>query len=214
VGGQSVKQTVVVDLKRAGGDPGVARMWAARRVGTLLQEAREASDPKLHRAEILRIGRRFGIVTPHTALLVLEEADQKRFLAGLRRRPLLNSDGGTVIGRRSTTQEAVSEAELAARIRRLQRCRSGAVNPFADLLGANRLKLRRVGGRTFYLDMHATWIESGLVDQRPTEPRRITFLSKEWRKLLEQRPDLAGVLALGRNVLFELEPGDPVEIVE
>ena len=47
----------------------VAQRWARLRVDQLL------AQPELHRAEIVALGNRFGIVTPETSLLVLEALD-------------------------------------------------------------------------------------------------------------------------------------------
>lgn len=59
-------------LRRADAAPGrlVARAWAQRRVAAL------SLAPEANHDELLRLGRRFGIVTPGTSLLVLETLDQ------------------------------------------------------------------------------------------------------------------------------------------
>ncbi|MHC4549690.1 MAG: VIT domain-containing protein [Planctomycetota bacterium] len=213
VNGEVASRTFTVDLRREGGDPAVARLWAARRIGYLLDEARAKSRPALHKTEIASLGRRFGIVTPHTSLLVLEQADQRQFLKGLRRQPLLQSDGGELRDRRTYTR-AVTAMELAARIRSLRRCRSADVNPFEDLLGANRLRMRQVGDRTFYRLDSGLWVEDELVERRPAEPRVVRFLSAEWRALAASGAGVARALALGRSVLFRLSDGTAVQVVE
>jgi hypothetical protein len=188
-------------------------MWAARRIGHLLDDARAERNPDLHKGKILAPGRRFGIVTPHTSLLVLEKDDQRRFLRGMKRRPLLQSAGGGLKDRRTYTH-AVTTAELAARIKSLRRCRSGAVDPFVDLLGENRLRMRSVGDRTFYRTDDGIWVESDLLDRRPAEPRLIRFLSPEWSALAASDPDVARTLALGHTVLFRLSDGTAVQGME
>lgn len=187
----------------------MARLWAARRIGWLLDEARRRNEPERHREEIERLGRRFGIVTPHTSLLVLEEADRQRLLAGMRRRPLLQSAGGSLRERAARTS-ARSETEVKARIRRLRDAQSGEANPFEDLLGENRLRVRRVGGTTLYRGDDGTWVASDLVDKEPADPRIVRFLSEEWRALAEVAPELTA----GRRVLFRLPDGTAVRVVE
>jgi tetratricopeptide (TPR) repeat protein len=52
----------------------VPRLWAAWRTAAL------ADDPELHRAQVMRIGQRFGLVTAGTSLLVLDDpADYVRY---------------------------------------------------------------------------------------------------------------------------------------
>ena len=213
VAGEPVTRTLLVDLRARGGDPAVARMWAARRVGTLLDQARGRHDPGYHKKEIRRLGRQFGIVTPHTSLLVLEQGDQRRFLNGMRRRPLLQSDGGELLDRRTYTH-AISTTELAGRIKKLRNCRNGAVNPFEDLLGTNRLRVRSVGDRTFYRLRDGVWVESELVSKPPAEPREVKFLSEEWRQLAASDPEIASALALGKAVLLRLADGSTVRVAE
>ncbi|MHC4490437.1 MAG: VIT domain-containing protein [Planctomycetota bacterium] len=213
VNGEAVLHSFEVSLRHHGGDPSVARMWAARRIGHLLDDARAKRDSDRHKGQILALGRRFGIVTPHTSLLVLERDDQRRFLSGMKRRPLLQSVGGGLKDRRTYTR-AVTTAELAARIKKLRRCRSGAVDPFADLIGENRLRMRRVGDRTFYRLDDGIWVEGDLLDRRPAEPRLVRFLSPEWSELAVSDPEVTRTLALGRSVLFRLPDGTAVQVVE
>ena len=213
VNGEPIAHSFEVTLRNQGGDPSVARMWAARRIGHLLDAARAGRNPDLHKEQILALGRRFGIVTPHTSLLVLERDDQRRFLSGMKRRPLLQSVGGSLKDRRTYTR-AVTTAELAARIKKLRRCRSGAVDPFADLIGENRLRMRRVGDRTFYRLDDGIWVEGDLLDRRPAEPRLVHFLSPEWSELAASDPEVTRTLALGRSVLFRLPDGTAVQVVE
>jgi len=212
VAGERVAITIPVDLRETGGDPSVARLWAARRIGLLLDKAREANDPNLHREEIVRLGTRFGIVTPHTSLLVLEEGDQQRMLGGMRRRPLLQSAGGEMVARKAHTS-ARAETDVALRIRSLKDAQSGEANPFEDLLGANRLRVRHVQDRTFYRLDDGTWVEDALVDREPADPRIVTFLSEDWMALASD-PSAAAALSVGRSVLFRLADGSAVRVVE
>ena len=50
------------------------RMWAVRRVGFLLDQINLAGFSKELRDEIVTLGTRFGIVTPYTSFLVVEDA--------------------------------------------------------------------------------------------------------------------------------------------
>ena len=48
----------------------VVRFWAQQRLAALLL------DPEVNRSAIVELGQRYGLVTPHTSLLVLETLDQ------------------------------------------------------------------------------------------------------------------------------------------
>lgn len=64
-GGDAMRFDVPIDAEAAPGAQ-VAQLWANWRIAAL------AAQPERHRAEIARLGQRFGIVTPGTSLLVLE----------------------------------------------------------------------------------------------------------------------------------------------
>ena len=215
VSGERVVRNLKVTLAKRGGEPAVARMWASRRVGHLLDEARAKGDPGLHKEEIAALGRKHGIVTPHTSLLVLEENDQRNFLNGMKRQPLMNTKGGGAIKRRGTVTSAVNKrADLAKRIRALKRCTNGAADPFADLLGKNRARVRRAAGEAFYKSEDGTWVQHDLVGQDTSAAKKIKFLGEEWKRLAAREARLARILALGQKVLFVLEDGTMLQVVK
>ncbi len=51
----------------------VPRLWATRRVGYLLDQIRLHGESEELREEVSRLARRFGIVTPYTSYLILED---------------------------------------------------------------------------------------------------------------------------------------------
>ena len=51
----------------------IPRLWASRRVGWLLEEVRQHGESAELKDEITRLARQFGIVTPYTAYLILED---------------------------------------------------------------------------------------------------------------------------------------------
>lgn len=66
--GKAIRFDAPIDADAAPGAQ-VAQLWANWRIAVL------AEAPERHRAEIARLGQRFGIVTPGTSLLVLETAE-------------------------------------------------------------------------------------------------------------------------------------------
>src|SRR5436189_523455 len=56
----------------------VARLWATRRVGFLLDEIRIHGETAELRDEATDLARRYGIVTPYTAYLIVEDEDRRR----------------------------------------------------------------------------------------------------------------------------------------
>src|SRR5690606_6548422 len=55
----------------------IPQLWATRRVGFLLDEIRLSKDNKELREEVTRLARRYGIVTPYTSYLIVEDEEQR-----------------------------------------------------------------------------------------------------------------------------------------
>ena len=57
---------------QAGGEPLVARLWATRKIGSLLEQVRrQGANPELVDA-VVKLSTAYGIMTPYTSYLVLE----------------------------------------------------------------------------------------------------------------------------------------------
>ncbi|MDJ0839816.1 MAG: VIT domain-containing protein [Acidobacteriota bacterium] len=180
----------------------IPELWAQRRVGHLLDEIRLHGEDRELIDEIKRLARRYGIVTPYTSYLILEDSPK---VAG-NGRPRPQAPG------------VFQEAEESFRSDLAQRSGEGAVSVSEDLrimseadVAAPREKKRQTGGkdttsltewvagRAFYL-VDETWMDGSLPDN-PTY-RKITFGSDAYFNLLTQFPDLAPILALGPQVNF------------
>ncbi len=66
-------------------NPFIANLWASRKVGYLLDEIRQKGEQQELVNEVVRLAREFGIVTPYTSYLVVED---ERPVAGPRPRPV------------------------------------------------------------------------------------------------------------------------------
>jgi len=57
----------------------VPRLWATRRIGHLLDEIRLHGETSELRDEVVALGKEWGLVTPYTSYLVLDEAERARY---------------------------------------------------------------------------------------------------------------------------------------
>ena len=73
--GEVWEQVYNFDLTEAGGHPFVARLWATRRVGELLDQVRVEGETAMLVEEIEDLGLRYGIVTPYTVGVVQGQAN-------------------------------------------------------------------------------------------------------------------------------------------
>ena len=70
----------------------IPRLWATRRVGYLLDEIRLHGENAELRDEVTELARKYGIVTPYTAYLIVEDEERRRVPVAMQTLPQLYSD--------------------------------------------------------------------------------------------------------------------------
>jgi len=70
----------------------IPRLWATRRVGYLLDEIRLRGENKELKDEVTELARRYGIVTPYTAYLIIEDEKQRGIAANVQSLPQWGQD--------------------------------------------------------------------------------------------------------------------------
>ena len=70
----------------------IPRLWATRRIGYLLDEIRLQGENQELKDEVTDLARKYGIVTPYTAYLILEDERQRGVASNLQSLPALERD--------------------------------------------------------------------------------------------------------------------------
>jgi Ca-activated chloride channel family protein len=212
----------------------VATLWAQRMIGQLLDAIRLAGQRPELVDEVRRLAKEFGIVTPFTSHLIVEE--------GMR---LSGGAGGAASGREAPAgapardgrgdlpaevgRASEAEQEAKQRLEKLGADSRGQA-AVADSLAIARLRkdayggpapaaaavpTQRVGSRTFYL-AGDRWIDRACGAEWPARARRVVAFSDEYFALLASHPDLKAAFALGTRVVlalgddvFEVVPPEP-----
>jgi len=212
------------------------RLWAARRVGFLLDQIRLHGESQEVREEAATLARRYGIVTPYTSWLILEDEGRRNVAATDRTLQALEADrearaqaGRMYAAARETASgaAAVGDAQAYDTLRRAEKLAAPAAANAKSWRGqageeASRSaavqravegqQTQNVAGRTFYANA-GQWIDAR-VQERPTAKReKIPFGSEAYFALLDRDPSVAQWLALGRNVVV-LVDDTVVEVVE
>ena len=73
------------------GNDFIPRLWATRRIGYLLDEIRLRGESKELKDEVTDLARQFGVVTPYTAYLILEDEDRRHVPRSAQSLPTLQS---------------------------------------------------------------------------------------------------------------------------
>jgi Ca-activated chloride channel family protein len=211
-------------------------LWATRRVGFLLDQIRLHGESKELRDEAATLARRYGIVTPYTSWLILEDegrrnvATRDRTLQSLDADVAARSEAKRMYGAASEKQSgsgAVGDARAFDALQSAQNLAAPATanasswRGQADEAGAEAVAVqkavdgqqtRSVAGRTFYANANQ-WIDSR-VQERPSAPRKqVSFGSDAYFELITRDPSAAQWLALGRNVVV-LVDHEIIEVID
>ena len=209
-------------------DDYVPRLWATRRVGFLLDEIRIHGETAELRDETTELARKYGIVTPYTAYLIVEDEDRRRVPMADRSMQSMSADAATraevakawtgfkdkkegedgVANARSQNafkfaqQAPASIAAGSSESLRGFAAAAPAETPATAHLSQYTQQSRYVNGRAFFQNGNQ-WIDSNA--QNTAKRQRVQFNSEEYFNLLTKHPEAGPWLALGQNVVLTLD---------
>jgi len=224
----------------------IETLWAARRVGYLLDQIRTNGESKELRNEVVRLAKKYGIVTPYTSYLVQEDRTVAAYERGRRVRfssapsaPAAAPARARVWGRRAAPApasggslgtpveiEAQDNAWGFGRARKAPhsaplsaltgRAAVEMSKGLSELKGAESIaaaglerppETRFAAGREFRLE-NGVWTEvksEKSLEEKKYKTLKIKYLSDAYFAVLDIRPDLKKVFALGDRVVFYLD---------
>jgi len=184
------------------------RLWATRRVGWLMEQVRSNGEQKELRDEIVDLGTRYGIVTPYTSYLALEDARVSQAYVG----------GGQPVTRRGrgdlSAPKAAAVPPIAAAQQSVTVTGADAVQMSKDarqqqevvILQEQALgvPIKRVADKTFYL-REGVWTDSEFKPASGLPETVLEFGSEQYFALLKQNPKLAPYFSLAQRVVVVLD---------
>lgn len=191
----------------------IPALWASRRVGYLLDQIRLHGKSKELVDEVVSLAREYGIVTPYTSYLIVEDERRRVVRREIRRHHM------------TAPQMALEDRAVHKKLKReydnLQ-LKSGAssvqaseetqgLNMAYNIEGVNQSKKRdafqqqvkNIQGRAMY-NVGKSWVDSTLQRLKNQTAKRIRFASEAYFQLIKDEPLSAQFLALGKNVRFTL----------
>lgn len=221
-------KTIVEEIDFPAPDKGtdfdfVPRLWAARRIGYLLDQIRlNGEDPEL-REEIVFLAKRFGIVTPYTSYLILEDEARPNLEGEARPRlsriapeeaPMVRSElgadyeefkkeksGFSGVGASKATNALKSADSASSAMHEVETAaRLGKKDQFKE---ANYQLARFIKGRTFYWNGEE-WIDSTAVEPADASVVSIKFGSEEYFDLIKKHPEATAWLSIGARVRLKI----------
>jgi Ca-activated chloride channel homolog len=196
----------------------IPRLWAARKIGYLLDMWRLHQNDEV-RAEIVRLAQEYGIVTQFTAFLIEEDMVLAHEQALMRR--ALAAPGGFV-GAPAVGQAAVDQSQTAQQLRQSgQGGFGGAFRPSAppqqateslqfagnmnpELAERAGRRIRNIGDRTFY-QKGKQWIDSRYKPDEKLPRIQIAPYSDAYFELVRRQPKLRQYLSLGEEIILRLQ---------
>ena len=192
-----------------GGDE-LPRLWATRKVGYLIEDARRAGRPIAGevRDEIIGISKKYGVVTPLTAALITEDEAPRRVPilgdipvtnGGFRGRGPAGPVGARAdaLESRTTNAPALAKSSGAGAVAASQaqkQLQQGYAAPVA------RADTKIVGGKTFVLQ-DGIWTDTEFDKAKFPSPKVIKFGSDAYFDLLSDAL-VAQWLSLGEQVVW------------
>ncbi len=182
----SAKVTFTADARE---EKSLPRLWAARRIGYLMDQLRLEGDDTELRDEIIKLAERYGIVTPYTSMLV-RESEESLFIGAVPPSPgAVDSYGMAGAGAALENRTGASAVTLGKDLDQAKQ-QTVVEQPVSE-------SVKQVGDRTFYL-IKGIWTDSLYKAQRVTD---LVWGSEKYFDLLAAEPELAPYLALGQQVI-------------
>lgn len=184
----------------------VARLWATRRVGDLLEDIRLNGENAELKNEVISLAKEFGLVTPYTSYLVREEETlagdaaalpgvfqqmERRWAAEPSREMLMKASSGAGAVAMSQSIREMKEAEVVA--------------------APKQASVVVVKGRIMALNPDGVWIDTEFKPVLDTV--KIVFASNAYFTFLRLFPEAEDFCRLGQKVIFNWQ-GKFVEIGE
>jgi len=209
----------------------ISHLWAQRKIAYLLDEIRLHGENQELVDEIVRLSKEYGIATPYTSYLVLEDKDayvrhgiapRAAFEAALSAAP---SGAETEEGRRLRREAAAAldgtatyfagagkagdadlrtggrAVELSESLRRWKQSEAAGEGSLGGAAGV-QATLKRVGEKTF-LQIRGVHVDTEFSDALKT--LKVKWGSDAYFALLRAMPELTDYLALGENVILVIE---------
>ena len=176
----------------------VAPLWAARKIGFLLQEIRLHGENKEVITEIVRLSKKFGIVTEYTAFIAMSGKDMSEKEAyeeaTKRMRNAHKVKAGAWAVRQAKNDQALQKAKGAA---------MPASAAYVDRRGEVKKvdNVKHAGRRVFYL-RNGRWEEAEAPGERKV--RKIKLFSKEYFKLVRGNAEFREAQSIGDNISINI----------
>lgn len=208
----------------------IARLWATRKVGYLLEEIRLHGDSDELKETVVKLARKWGIVTPYTSFLILEDEEArgipvKRQSIGNRKitpknnrisidearliRKKVEAESFLGLSQNDSGDSAVAASRASNSLKSANQARVFKNAYKESQYGSSnqdyeQQKTRRIAGKTFFQNASG-WIDSLASSKLYKDTISLKFASDPYFKLLDMNPKHAEWLSLGANLVIVID---------
>ena len=206
----------------------IPRLWATRRIGYLLDEIRLRGDNNELKDEVVALARAFGVVTPYTSYLIVEDESRRNVPVAARTMQEIDRDGarreragvaydqmaqaeagaGSVRGAQSNAVlKSAASAPAAAEADTYAKLGVEAMRPSdgrATAISLTQPSLYR-NGKSFVLN-GSQWVDTEAQTERAQQLKveRVAFNSDRYFEIVRENKDAAQWLSVGQNLQLVL----------
>jgi Ca-activated chloride channel family protein len=203
------------------------RVWAVRKIGYLLDELRLHGESKELKDEVIRLSKKYGILTPYTSFLVQEDERiaRRRGRAPVGGRGLFDSLGSAFARNEADMEEAAAGQAGSSGARSVAASKDNASFKEARVPGKllrevaaynraddGRPLMNFIGAKTFYWE-NGRWVDAAY-DGRAT-PNVLRLYSQGYYDFIQANAGVGRFFAQGDRVVlcwkgqvYETVPGD------
>lgn len=200
-------------------DEFVPSIWASRRVGDLLDQIRLTGENEELKDEIVTLARRYGIITPYTSYLILEDERVNNQTSMSVFNPNVNGDGsvgfakeyedfkkseGTLIRTQSEEVQQLNTAsnlsDTKAGYKRMKDKNHTEATAGAPLVNEKTM----ANGRVMY-NTDSVMVDADVMTNKNLKQKQIKFGSEEYFNLANSNVKARNYMSKARNVQFVYE---------
>lgn len=207
VGEGEKKYTYVVDFKKESKDEFVPRLWALRKITFLLNEINLKGRNEELVNEIIKLGKKFGIVTPYTSFLITDEALHKASLGGKSAKEAALDFEKDKVGDFAvlrSKQLSVAEKKGVGNVKYLlpSIISSGTIS---DEKLEEKLKqvILTIGDKTFIFQKNGYYYDTEYDPDKDKKIIEIKFLSNDYFRLIKNNPEISKYLSIAKKVVLK-----------
>ena len=214
--GKLVSTSQKLSLKFGSKNEYIPQIWASMQLGYLLEQIRLHGETKELKDEIVHLAKKYGIITPYTSYLIMEDEvvvthnPHPHHYPPIRVRKILDeqfdmeeaADEYTQIQNKSGGNSTRSSSEIQD-LKKSKGTYNSSMGQSRMLKkqNSNKVYIQNRQGRAFYKSEKG-WTDTQLIDTPSQKAKQIKFASKEYFKLIENNPQIGQYLSVGRKCQF------------